>query len=169
MTISMYGACVPALRQMLVNMLAWIDKADAHAQARRFPADNYLGLRLAPDMLPFASQIRIACDTAKRGVARLTGLEMPVHADDETTLAQLRARIESVVAILDGVAAEAFDGSEERAIEVPQRNREPLKFTGENYLRHYLLPNFYFHATTAYALLRHAGVELGKADYLRGG
>ncbi len=169
MTLSMYGACVPTMRQILANMLVWIDKAVAHAEARKFPADNYLQLRLAPDMLPLASQIRIACDTAKRSVARLTGLEVPVHADDETTLAQLRGRIESVIGILDGVAPEAFDGSETRAIELPQRNREPLKFDGESFLKHFALPNFFFHATTTYALLRQAGVELGKTDFLRGG
>jgi hypothetical protein len=169
MTISMYSACVPTMRQILANMLVWLDKAAAHAEARRFPADNYLQLRLAPDMLPLASQIRIACDTAKRSVSRLTGIEVPVHADDETTLAQLRARIESVIAILDGVVPEAFDGSETKAIELPQRNREPLKFDGESFLKHFALPNFFFHATTTYALLRQAGVEVGKADFLRGG
>lgn len=169
MTITMHSACVPPMRLVLSNLLKWLDKAEAHAAARRFPADNYLTLRLAPDMLPFASQIRIACDTAKRGVARLANVEVPTHADDETTLAQLRARVESVIAILDGVPAQAFEGSDDRAIEVPQRNRDPLKFDGESFLKHFVLPNFYFHTTTAYALLRQAGVELGKADFLRGG
>lgn len=169
MTMTLHASCVPTLRLALSNMLAWLDKAQAHADARRFDSANYLGLRLAPDMLPFASQVRIACDTAKRGVARLTGLEVPVHADDESTLEQLRERIRSVIGILDGVPVEAFDGSATRAIELPRRDAEPLRFDGLSFVQQYLLPNFFFHATMAYALLRHAGVPLGKADFLRGG
>jgi len=168
MTISMHSATVPPLQNMLGNMLKWLDKAQAHAEARKFDPNNYLGLRLAPDMLPFATQIRIACDSAKRGAARLGGVEAPVHADDETTLDQLRERIRSTMAFIAGVPAAGFEGSEARAIEVPQRNRDPLKFDGESYLKHFVLPNFYFHATTTYALLRHAGVELGKSEFLRG-
>lgn len=169
MTISMYSASVPVFRQMLGNMLQWLDKAEAHALARKFDAANYLGLRLAPDMLGFVTQVQIACDGAKRGVARLTGVEAPVHADDEKTIDQLRDRIRSTLAFIESVPAEKFAGSETRAIEVPQRNRDPLKFDGEGFLKHFALPNFFFHVTTAYALLRHAGVELGKKDYLRGG
>ncbi len=169
MTMTMHAACVPTLRLLLSNMLAWLDKAQAHADARRFDSANYLGLRLAPDMLPLASQVRIACDTAKRGVARLTGIEVPAHADDETTLEQLRERIRAVIGILDGVPPAAFEGSEARAIELPRRDAEPLRFDGQSFVQHYLLPNFFFHATTTYALLRHAGVPLGKADFLRGG
>ncbi len=169
MAVSMYTASVPALEGMLGNMLEWLDKAQAHAEARKFPADNYLGLRLAPDMLPFASQVRIACDTAKGCVRRLADVEAPVHADDETTLEQLRERIRSTIAFVESVAAERFEGSDARSIEIPRRTGEPLRFDGENYLRHFALPNFYFHATATYALLRQAGVELGKADFLRGG
>jgi hypothetical protein len=168
MTISMYSASVPVFRQMLGNMLQWLDKAEGHAQARKFDAANYLGLRLAPDMLAFVNQVQIACDGAKRAVARLTGVEAPVHADDEKTIEQLRERIRSTLAFIESVPAEKFAGSETRPVEVPQRNRDPLKFDGETFLKHYALPNFFFHVTTAYALLRHAGVELGKKDYLRG-
>ena len=169
MTISMHSASVPVFRQMLGNMLQWLDKAEAHAQARKFDAGNYLGLRLAPDMLSLLTQVQIACDSAKRGVARLTGVEAPVHADDEKTIDELRERIRSTLAFIESVPAEKFAGSETRTIEVPQRNRDPLKFDGETFLKHYALPNFFSHVTTAYALLRHAGVELGKKDYLRGG
>ena len=169
MTISMHSASVPVFRQMLGNMLQWLDKAEAHAQARKFDAGNYLGLRLAPDMLSLLTQVQIACDSAKRGVARLTGVEAPVHADDEKTIDELRERIRSTLAFIESVPAEKFAGSETRTIEVPQRNRDPLKFDGETFLKHYALPNFFFQVTTAYALLRHAGVELGKKDYLRGG
>ncbi len=166
MTISMYSASVPVFRQMLGNMLGWLDKAQAHAEARRFSPDNYLGLRLAPDMLPFVSQVRIACDHAKGCTRRLAGVDAPVHADDEATLDQLRARIRSTLEFIDGVPAERFDDSATRPVEIPLRNREPLRFDGATYLQHFALPNFFFHATTAYALLRHAGVELGKTDFV---
>jgi hypothetical protein len=169
MTISMYSASVPAFKLILTNMLKWLDKAEAHAKARKFDPNAYLALRIAPDMLPFASQIRIACDTAKGCVRRLADVEAPVHADDETTLDQLRERIHSTLAWIESVPAAKIDGSEGRAIEIPRRSGEPLKFDGENYLRHFAMPNFYFHSTMTYALLRGAGVELGKADFLRGG
>jgi hypothetical protein len=169
MTISMYSASVPAFKLILANMLKWLDKAEAHAKARKFDPNAYLALRIAPDMLPFASQIRIACDTAKGCVRRLADIEAPVHPDDETTLDQLRERIRSTLAWIETVAAAKIDGSEGRAIEIPRRSGEPLKFDGESYLRHFALPNFYFHSTMTYALLREAGVELGKADFLRGG
>jgi uncharacterized protein len=168
MTISMYGMSVPVFERVLGNMLVWLDKAQAHAEARRFDPNNYLGLRLAPDMLPFASQIRIACDQAKGCTRRLAGVDAPVHPDDEATLDQLRDRIRSTLAFIASVPAEKFEGSEARMVEVPLRNRDPLRFDGESYLRHYALPNVYFHVTMTYALLRHAGVELGKSDFLGG-
>ncbi len=165
MTISMHSASVPVLVRMLGNMAVWLDKAEAHAAARKFDANNYLGLRLAPDMLPLARQVQIACDSAKGCVARLSGSENPRFEDNEATLADLRARIEKTRDFVKGFSASQIDGSESRPIEVPTRT-EPLTFDGESYLKHFVLPNFYFHATTLYALLRHAGVELGKGDYL---
>lgn len=168
MTISMYSASVPALLQSLKNMLGWLDKAEAHAQARKFDAANYLGLRLAPDMLPFVKQVQIASDNAKGCVARLGGVPVPSFEDREATLDELRERIRKTIAFVESVPAAGFDGSESRRIEIPVRGREPLQFDGEGYLRHFALPNFYFHATMTYALLRHAGVELGKTDFLRG-
>ncbi|MEK8052060.1 DUF1993 domain-containing protein [Ideonella sp. DXS22W] len=165
-SISMHSASVPLFQKQLGAMLAWLDKAEAHAQARGFSPDNYLQLRLAPDMLPFVSQIRIAGDTAKGCVARLAGEEPPKFDDDETTFAQLRGRIQKTLDYIGSVPAAAIDGSESREIVLPMRHRDPLRFTGEVYLRHWALPNFYFHVTTAYALLRHAGVALGKGDYL---
>jgi uncharacterized protein len=167
MTISMHSASVPVFARMLSNMLAWLDKAEAHATARKFDPHNYLGLRLAPDMLPLSRQVQIACDSAKGCVARLAGVENPRFEDTEATLAELRARIEKTLAFVKGFAAAQIDGSEDKPIEVPTRT-EPLKFTGEQYLKHFALPNFYFHATTLYALLRHAGVEVGKGDHLGG-
>lgn len=165
-TLTMHSASVPLFQKQLGAMLAWLDKAEAHAQARGFSPDNYLQLRLAPDMLPFVSQIRIAGDTAKGCAARLAGEEPPKFADDETSFAQLRGRIQKTLDYIGSVPAAAIDGSEGREIVLPMRNRDPLRFTGEVYLRHWALPNFYFHVTTAYALLRHAGVALGKGDYL---
>ena len=166
MSISMYTASVPVFIKTLSNMQRWLDKAQAHAKARNFDPAVYMTLRLAPDMLPLPAQIRIAGDSAKGCAARLAGAEIPVFEDNETTLDQLRERIGKTLAFLDTVSAKAIDGSEEREIVLPRGNREPRRFKGEFYLKHWALPNFFFHATTLYALLRHNGVELGKADFL---
>ena len=166
MTISMHSASAPAFVRMLGNMLVWLDKAEAHAQARNFDSTNYLGLRLAPDMLPLAQQVQIASDAAKGCMGRLAGQELPKWDDSEASLADLRARIRKTVDYVQSFQPSQIDGSENREVVIPLRNRDPLTFTGEAYLRHWALPNFYFHATTLYALLRHAGVDLGKVDYL---
>jgi hypothetical protein len=166
MSISMHAACVPVFVKQLGAMLNWLDKAQAHAEARKFDTTVYLGLRLAPDMLPLVSQIRIASDTAKGCVARLSGQEPPKFEDNEATLDELRQRIRKTIDYVQSVPASAIDGSEAREIVLPMRNRDPLHFTGEFYLKHWALPNFFFHCTTAYALLRHNGVALGKPDFL---
>jgi hypothetical protein len=166
MTISMYSASVPVFVRTLKAMLGWLDKAQAHADARKFDTANYLGLRLAPDMLPFTRQIQIVSDGVKGCVARLSGQEPPKWDDTETTLDDLRARIRKTIDYVQSVPAGQIDGSEGREIVLPTRAGEPLRFNGEDYLKHFVLPNFYFHATTTYALLRHAGVELGKRDFL---
>ena len=166
MTITMHSASVPIFERQLGALLTWLDKAEAHAAARKFDPANYLQLRLAPDMLPFVSQIRIAGDTAKGCAARLAGQEIPKFEDNEASLVELRERVRRTLDYLDSVPASAIDGSEAREIVLPMRNRDPIRFTGETYLRHWALPNFFFHVSMAYALLRHAGVELGKADYL---
>lgn len=168
MSLSMHSASVPIFQRMLGNMLTWLDKAEAHAQARRFESANYLGLRLAPDMLPLVKQVQIASDAAKGCVARLAGQEVPKWADAEATLDDLRARIRRTIDFVGSVPAAQIDGSEGREVVLPMRNRDPLKFNGEDYLRQFALPNFFFHVTTTYALLRHAGVEVGKGDYLGG-
>jgi uncharacterized protein len=167
MSISMYTASVPVFAKTLGNMLSWLDKAKAHAEARKFDPSVYLTLRLYPDMLPLPAQIRIAGDAAKACAARLAGKDAPVFEDNETTLEQLSERIRKTLAYLDTVTAKDIDGSEERDIVIPRGNREPRRFKGEFYLKHFALPNFFFHATTLYALLRHNGVELGKADFLQ--
>ena len=166
MTITMHSASVPIFKRQLGALLSWLDKAEAHAAARKFDPANYLQLRLAPDMLPFVSQIRIAGDTAKGCAARLAGQEIPKFEDNEASLVELRERVRRTLDYLESVPASAIDGSEAREIVLPMRNRDPIRFTGETYLRHWALPNFFFHVSMAYALLRHAGVELGKADYL---
>ena len=169
MAITMHSASVPIFLTMLGNLAKWLDKAVAHAQAKKFDPDTLLTSRLAPDMLSLGKQIQIACDSAKFGVARLAGGEAPKFDDTESTIAELQTRIEATAAYLRSVPAAQVDGSEDKPISVPVRGRDPLQFTGEQYLKHFALPNFFFHVTTAYALLRHNGVELGKADYLRGG
>ena len=168
MTISMHSASVPVYLKMLGNLSVWLDKAEAHAASRKFDPANYLQLRLAPDMLPFVTQIQIACDTAKFGVARVAGIEAPKFEDKETSLSDLKARIAATAEFIRSVPAAQIDGREAAPVSVPRRNRDPLQFDGETYLKHFALPNFFFHVTTAYALLRHAGVELGKSDYLGG-
>ena len=165
MSLSMHSASVPVIAHMLGSMLPWLDKAQAHAEARKFDSANYLGLRLAPDMLPFSKQIQIACDMAKGCVARLAGLEVPQWSDDESTLDELRARIRRTHEYVSGFSPAQIDGSDGREIVLPMRAGE-RRLSGEDYLKSFVLPNVYFHATTAYALLRHAGVELGKRDFL---
>jgi len=166
MTISMHSASAPVFVRMFTNLLAWLDKAEAHAAARKFDSANYLGLRLAPDMLPFTRQIQIASDAAKGCMARLAGVDVPSWEDKEASLAELRARVQRTIDYVNGFSAAQIDGSESRQVSIPRRGGDPLMFDGEVYLKHYALPNFYFHLTIAYALLRHAGVEVGKADYL---
>jgi len=166
MSLSMHAASVPAFVRQLGAMLTWLDKAQAHAEARKFDANNYLGLRLAPDMLPFVRQIQIAADFAKGCVARLAGQEVPKWEDNEASLDDLRARIRKTIDYVQSVPAAAVDGSEAREIVLQMRVGDPRHYVGEAYLTQYVLPNFYFHATTAYALLRHAGVEVGKRDFI---
>ena len=166
MSLTMHSASVPTFVRMLGNIDTWLDKAVAHAEAKKFDPSVYLAARLAPDMLPFTRQIQIASDNAKGCVARLAAVEIPKYEDNEATIDELRQRIRKTIDFMKSVPAEKFEGSDTRDIEVPRRAGEPLRFKGEAYLKHYALPNFFFHVTTAYALLRHYGVDLGKADYL---
>jgi hypothetical protein len=166
MAISMYSASVPIIQRVLGNLSAWLDKAAAHAEARKFDPLVLVNARLYPDMLPLSSQVQIACDSAKGCVARLAGVEIPRHEDTEKTIGELKARIAKTLDFVQGVPAAQLEGSEDRAISLPRRNKEPLQLQGEFFLKHYALPNLFFHATTAYAILRHNGVEIGKADYL---
>ena len=165
MSITMSSASVPIFVRMLSNVGVWLDKAEAHAAAKKFDPTVYLSARLSPDMLTFTKQIQIACDTVKFCVARLAGVESPKFEDKETTIAELRERINATIAYAKSVPAAQIDGSEEREITIPRRDGSTI-MTGEAYLKHFALPNFFFHVTTTYALLRHNGVEIGKMDYL---
>ena len=165
MALDMHSASVPVFVRMLGNLVAWLDKAEAHAAAKKFDPGVFLTARLAPDMLPLPTQIQIACDAAKFCVARLAGSEGPVFADDEKTIADLRQRVARTIDYLKSVPVAQIVGSDARDISVPRR-AGPIVMSGEAYLKHFALPNFYFHVTTTYALLRHNGVELGKIDFL---
>ncbi len=164
-TLSMHSASVPIFTRMLGNAGTWLDKAQAHAEAKKFDPSVYLTTRLAPDMLPFTTQIQIACDMAKFAVVRLSGVDGPTFDDTEKTLDELRERMRATAAFVQSVPAAKIDGTEDKDITIPRR-AGPLTLKGEAYLKHFVLPNFYFHMTTTYALLRHNGVELGKMDFL---
>ena len=166
MAIDLYVAAVPPLSRALDQLRQILAKGAAHAEAQGWDPNVLLSMRLAPDMFPLTRQVQIATDMAKNAAARLTGTEAPKFEDDETTFAQLEARVQRAVDYLRSVPADAFTGAETRAITVPMRARDDLHFVGTDYLFGFVLPNVYFHTTIAYALLRHAGVPLGKADYI---
>lgn len=167
MTISMYQASVPVLLRQLGTLSAILAKGEAHAAAAGIDPAAMLAAQLAPDMLPLTRQIQIASDGAKGGAARLAGIDAPAFADEELTFDDLQARITKTVAFLKTIAPAQIDGSEDRAIVLKAGPRE-FNFTGQDFLLQFVLPNFFFHVTTAYALLRHQGVEIGKMDYLGG-
>ncbi len=165
MSLSIHQASVPALLQVLGSLSALIDKAAAHCEARKIDPSVIINYRLAPDMFAFARQIQIATDQAKGISARLAGVEIPKYADDETSFDALKARLAKVSDFVKSLPAAQFEGAEARAIIMKVGGHE-LNFTGATYLFGFGLPNFYFHAATAYDILRHAGVEIGKRDFL---
>ena len=165
MAISMYDFSIPVLTRGLTNLSAILDKAAAHAAAKKFDSAVLAQTCLFPDMHPLARQVQIACDTAKGAAGRLAGIEVPKHEDTEATFAELKARIAKTLEFVKSVTALQLKDSETRAIEIKFPNGA-WKFTGLAYLNDFVLPNFYFHTTVAYALLRKAGVEVGKADFL---
>ncbi|MDB5363553.1 MAG: hypothetical protein JWO51_4850 [Rhodospirillales bacterium] len=165
MSLSMHQASVPALQQILGSLSALIDKAAAHCEARKIDPATLIGYRLAPDMFAFARQIQITTDQAKGIAARLAGVEIPKLPDTETTFDELKARLAKVSDFIGSLPAAQFDGSETRAITMKLAGQD-VSFTGTNYLFGFGLPNFYFHASTAYDILRHAGVPIGKRDFL---
>jgi uncharacterized protein len=165
MSISLYEISIPALSRGLSNLSAILDKAAAHAAAKKYDSAVLAQLRLYPDMHPLVRQVQIACDTAKGAGARLAGVEVPKHEDTETTLDELKQRIAKTVDFLQTVTAAQVDRAEERTIEIKFPNGA-WKFTALSYLVDFVLPNFYFHESMVYALLRKSGVEIGKTDFL---
>ena len=167
MAYSLFDASIPVYLHMLRNLGAILDKAEAHAKSGGHDLSTYLGARLAPDMHTLVGQIQLASDAAKGGAARLAGVTPPSFPDTETTWADLRARIDKTIAFIEGVKREQLDGREDQTIELKFPNRT-MTFTGRDFLALFSLPNFLFHVTTAYALLRAQGVPLGKLDFLNG-
>ena len=165
MTISMYAASVPVFRQILNSMSEILAKAETHATARKIEPAALLQARLYPDMFALYRQVQIAADFAKGACARLAGVEVPKYEDTEQSFVDLRARIAKTIAFVDSLPKENIDGSEERVINT-SAGANSKTFAGQAYLNHYALPQFFFHATTAYAILRHNGVEVGKRDFM---
>ncbi len=165
MTISMYQASTPRFANMLRNLSAIIDKAEGHCAAKKIEPTVLTSYRLFPDMFPFTRQVQIACDTAKGAVARLAGVDIPKHEDTEQSFAELKARIAKTLDFIESVGAAKIDGSDDKEIVLQMRSGE-RRFKGMQYLLGHAYPNFYFHATTAYNILRHNGVDVGKADFI---
>jgi hypothetical protein len=165
MNASMYSLSIPVFQGSLTNLSAILDKAAAHAQERKIDPAALLDARLYPDMLPFTRQIQLSTDFAKGAAARLAGDAPPKFDDVEVGFSQLKERIARTIAFVNSVAPDRIVGSEERVIELKTATRA-LRFTGLEFLAHFALPNFFFHVTTAYAILRHNGVPIGKEDFL---
>lgn len=167
-TITCYLATTPVLVRALKNLSAVLKKGEAHAKAKGFDPAILLNARLAPDMFALTRQVQIAADTAKGAVARLTGQDPPTFADDETTFEQLHARIQRTIDYVESIPESAFAGAEDRTVTM-RAGENTMQWQGLDYLTGFVLPNLYFHAAMAYAILRHNGVELGKRDFLAGG
>jgi uncharacterized protein len=165
MSLNLYDLTIPALARGLANLSALLDKANAHAEARKFDSQTLVQARLFPDMHPMLKQVQMACDTAKGAAARLAGLEPPSHPDTETNLVELKARIAKTLQFVNSIQPAQLQGAADRTIEM-KTPRTTLTFTGMSYLSGFVLPNFYFHSSMVYALLRHSGVEIGKMDFL---
>lgn len=165
MTLSMYQASVPRFVNILGNLIHILDKAQAYVDTKKLDDAVLTGFRLYPDMLPLVKQVQIACDTAKGVVARLAGVDIPVFDDNEKTIAELKARIAQTIAFIQTLTPAQIDGTEDKDI-VTKRGDKETHYKGMQFLLGHAIPNFYFHVTTAYAILRHNGVEIGKRDYL---
>jgi hypothetical protein len=165
MAVSLYDVSIPVFTLTLSNLAVILDKAASHAESKKVDAKVLPATRLIADMLPLSSQIQIACDTSKGAAARLAGVEVPKHPDTEVTLDELKARVAKTLDFIKTIKREQLEGAESREI-VLQFPQTTLKFTGLNYVTNFVLPNFFFHVTTAYALLRKNGVDIGKRDFL---
>nr|WP_298727168.1 DUF1993 domain-containing protein [uncultured Steroidobacter sp.] len=165
MSLSLYDASIPTFLHTLRSLKAILEKGMAHAEARKFDPNVFVSMRLYPDMLPLSRQVQIASDAAKGAAARLSGSEPPKFEDNETTLAELIARVTKTIDYLEGFKPEQLEGDDNRVITI-KTPRMSFNFKAVDFVRHWALPNFFFHVTTAYALLRHGGVEIGKSDFL---
>ncbi len=165
MPLSMYQASIPVFMRMLGNLSALLDKAAAHAEAKKIDPLVFTNARLAPDMFPLTRQIQIATDGVKGCAARLAGVDLPSYQDTETTFPELQGRIKKTVDFLKGFNADQIDGTEDKAITLKVGGQD-MTFKGQAYLLNFVLPNLYFHIATTYAILRHNGVEIGKRDFL---
>ncbi len=165
MSISMYATLMPMAKTLLGALSNVLQKGADHAKAKGFDESVLVNARLAPDMFALARQVQIATDMAKGGAARLAGVEIPAYADDEATIEALKGRITKTIAFLDSLTPSQIDGTEDKEITLKMRAGE-VKFTGQNYLIGFVIPNLTFHCATAYNLLRHNGVEIGKRDFL---
>jgi uncharacterized protein len=165
MSLNMYQASTPVFIRMLGNLSSILDKAVAHGEAKKIDQAIFVNARLTPDMYPLSRQVQIATDMVKGCAARLAGIEVPSYEDNETTFADLQARIAKTIAFLQSVSDGQINGSEGRTVTLKLRGKE-VSFLGQPYLLDFVLPNFYFHITTTYAILRHNGVEIGKMDFL---
>lgn len=166
MSISMYTASIPVFKQLLTALDEVLTKAEAHATAHKIDPAALLQARLFPDMFPLVRQVQIACDFAKSVPARLAGAEVPSYEDNEQSFAELQARIAKTLALLDGYTPQQIDGSETLQVVLRPGTPKEKTLSGQSYLLAYGLPQFFFHVTTAYALLRHNGVEIGKRDFM---
>ena len=167
MTLSMYELTIPVLKRGLTNLSAILDKAAAHAAAKKFDPAVLVQARLFPDMFPLSRQVQITCDTAKGAAARLAGIEVPKHEDNEVSLEELKQRIAKTLDFVSSIKPDQLKDAETKTVELKFPTRT-LSFTGLSYLVDFVLPNFYFHESMAYALLRSNGVEVGKMDFLGG-
>jgi hypothetical protein len=165
MSLSMYQASIPVMLQMFGSISAVLDKAAKYCEERKIDPALLAAYRLAPDMIPLSGQVQIMTDQAKGCAARLAGIDIPSYADTEKTLDELKARIEKTVAFVKSLTPEQVNGAEDREVVLKLGGGE-MKFTGSQYFFHFFLPNFYFHATTAYDILRHAGLQIGKRDFI---
>jgi len=167
MAISMYQASIPQFTKMLTNLSNILKKGEEFASAKSIDSKALIEGSLAPDMFPLSKQVQIACDQVKNGMARLAGVEPPKFEDNETTFAQLQERVAKTIAFANTLKPAQIDGTEAKEIKFSIKEWS-FEFVGEQYLLTWIIPNFYFHITTAYAILRHNGVEVGKMDYLGG-
>ncbi len=165
MSLSMYQASIPQFQRMLGNLASILEKAESWAVEKKLDPAVLLNLRLAPDMFPLKRQLQIATDSAKGCAARLAGVDIPSYPDTEETFAELKARLQKTIDFLSSFTPAQIDGSEEKSIILNFPSME-LKFSGRDYLFQFVQPNFYFHLTTAYAILRHNGLDIGKMDFI---